>query len=1262
MVPAAYVRLDALPLTPNGKLDRKALPAPESGAHVVRGYEAPQGEVEEQLAAIWAELLQVERVGRHDNFFELGGHSLKAVTLIERMRRQGLQGDVRAVFGAPTLAGLAAAAAVGGGEIVVPPNLIPAGCERITPQMLPLISLSQAEIDGIASGVAGGMSNIQDIYPLAPLQEGVLFHHLMAEQGDAYLTSALLAFDGRERLDGFVTALQAVINRHDILRTAVVWEGLPEPVQVVWRAAALPVEVVELEAAGGDAAEQLRARIDVRRYRVDVRRAPLLRVFVAHDSARERWLLLLLHHHLVMDHTTLEVLAREVQAHGVGRTDELPVPIPFRNFVGQARLGVSAAEHEAFFKEMLGDVAEPVAPFGLLNVQGDGTEIEEARLVLAPELARPLRERARLLGVSAASLFHAAWGRVVTGTSGRADAVFGTVLLGRMQGGAGVDRTPGIFINTLPIRVAIGEEGAAASVRRVHGLLAQLLRHEHAALALAQRCSGVPAPAPLFTSVLNYRHSAPGTAPAAEAWQGIEVLGSEERTNYPVTLSVDDLGEGFVLTAQTAPSIGAERLCGFMVTALEGLAAALEGEPERAMCRIPMLGEEERRLIVEAWNATAADYPSDKCVHELFEAQVERTPDAVAVVFEDIAVSYGELNARANHLAHHLVGLGVKPDDRVAICVKRSVEMVVGLLAVLKAGGAYVPLDPAYPAERLAYMLADSTPKVVLADAAGRMALGDDATAEQNVIELDAAMRMWASPPSHNRDPRALGLSSTNLAYVIYTSGSTGRPKGVGIAHGALVNFLHVMGPGPELGFGPHDVLLSVTPLSFDIAALEIFLPLVRGARTVIASRVAATDPAQLVALIEQSGASVMQATPSTWRMLTNHGWPVLPEPLKVLCGGEALPAGLAAQLLSHSPEVWNLYGPTEATIWASTQRVWQADGGIPIGRPIGNVHMYILDGLLNLVPAGVAGELYIAGAGLARGYLNRPDLTAEAFIANPFGAAGSRMYKTGDLARYLSDGTIEYLGRRDDQVKLRGFRIELGEVEAALASHEMVSDAVVSVRQDRGNTPNLVAYVVPREANTIEHEPASVQTSFSLFYFGAETYAQNDKYALYLESARFADAHGFEAIWTPERHFHEVGSLYPNPSILNAALSGITKNVQLRAGSVVLPLHDPLRVAEEWAVVDNLSGGRTGLAIASGWHPHDFAFYPERFADRRHFMYESIETIQRLWSGEAIARRNGTGELRWCVSTPGRCSRNCPYGSRRQAVPRPSSRQATSA
>ena len=362
--------------------------------------------------------------------------------------------------------------------------------------MLPLIGLSQAEIDGIAASVRGGAANIQDIYPLAPLQEGVLFHHLLGGEGDAYLQSSLLAFDGRARLEGFIAALQGVIGRHDILRTAVLWEGLSQPVQVVYREARLAVEEVRLDPSGGDAAAQLRARFDPRRTRLDVRQAPLVRAAIAHDAAQNRWLLLLLHHHLVMDHTTLEVLTGEVLAHVAGEAEHLPAPVPFRNFVAQARLGVSREEHEAFFRGMLGDVEEPSAPFGLLDVQGDGLGIEEARLGLPAELAGRLRQKARALGVSAASLFHLAWGLVVARASGRPEAVSGTVLFGRMQGGADVDRAVGMFINTLPIRLPAGDEGAEAAVRHVHGLLAELIRHEHAPLALGaalQRRSGAGA-------------------------------------------------------------------------------------------------------------------------------------------------------------------------------------------------------------------------------------------------------------------------------------------------------------------------------------------------------------------------------------------------------------------------------------------------------------------------------------------------------------------------------------------------------------------------------------------------------------------------------------------------------------------------------------------------------------------------------------------------------------------------------------------------
>ncbi|MDU0973351.1 MAG: amino acid adenylation domain-containing protein, partial [Actinomyces urogenitalis] len=534
MVPSAYVHLERLPLTPNGKLDRKALPAPEGDAYAAQAYASPQGETEEAIARIWAELLGVERIGRHDNFFALGGHSLLAVTLVERMRRAGIAADIRTLFATPSLAALAAAGGGGAATVAVPANLIPAGCGRITPEMLPLVTLSQAEIDRIAAAVPGGCANIQDIYPLAPLQEGILFHHLLGGEGDVYLLSGLLGFDSRARLDGFLAAFDAVIGRHDILRTAVLWEELPEPVQVVLRHAPLPVEEVELDVGGGDGAAQLRARFDARHDRLDVRQAPLLRVVIAHDPRSGGWLLLLQFHHLVMDHTTLEIVLEEIQAHLAGEEASLAAPLPFRSFVAQARLGMSREQHETFFRGMLGKVEEPTAPFGLLDVQGDGSEIAEAHLELAPELAERLRSQARVLGVSAASLFHVAFAQLLARSCGRSEVVFGTVLFGRLQGGGGADRALGLFINTLPLRVEVGEQGVAASVREVQRHLAELLRHEHAPLALAQRCSGVAAPAPLFSALLNYRHSAAGGAAEQAQWEGIEVLHAEERTNYPL--------------------------------------------------------------------------------------------------------------------------------------------------------------------------------------------------------------------------------------------------------------------------------------------------------------------------------------------------------------------------------------------------------------------------------------------------------------------------------------------------------------------------------------------------------------------------------------------------------------------------------------------------------------------------------------------------------------------------------------------------------
>jgi amino acid adenylation domain-containing protein len=499
-----------------------------------------------------------------------------------------------------------------------------------------------------------------------------------------------------------------------------------------------------------------------------------------------------------------------------------------------------------------------------------------------------------------------------------------------------------------------------------------------------------------------------------------------------------------------------ERLAGHFSTVLEGIVAA----PDARLSELPLLGEAERRQLVTEWNDTAANYPSDKCVHDLFAAQAGLTPDAVALVYEDQELTYGELDRRSNQLAHHLQKLGVGPEVIVGLCVERSPEMVIGLLGILKAGGAYLPLDPSYPAERLAYMVSDAHVPIVVTQAGLEQVLPEHGA---RVVRLDADWEEICAAPM--LAPVSSGTGPDALAYVIYTSGSTGRPKGVMVGHGAVVNFLSSMAQAP--GLEPLDTMASVTPLSFDIAGLEIYLPLLHGARVALIPRAVALDGGQLRERLAAVGASVMQATPTTWRLLREAGWQ---EDLKVLCGGEALAVDLAQSLTAGSSRVWNLYGPTETTIWSTAGRLVRG-GPVTIGGPIGNTQAYILDDYLQAVPVGVCGELYIGGIGLARGYAKRPGLTAERFIADPFGS-GKRLYRTGDLARWRADGELEYLGRADHQVKVRGYRIELGEIEAALRGDAGIRDCVVVAREDAPGDKRLVAYLVGEgEATTDTNE-----------------------------------------------------------------------------------------------------------------------------------------------------------------------------------------------
>ena len=598
----------------------------------------------------------------------------------------------------------------------MPANLIGATCTAITPDMLPLADLDPAAIERVLERVPGGVDNVQDIYALAPLQAGILYHHLSSQAGDPYLLQLQLGFSGLAQVKAFIDALQGAIARHDILRTSLVWDCLDEPVQVVWRQAPLAVERVASDPQDADVLGQLQQRFDPRHYRLDLGQASMMRFAYARDEAHDRWLGVLLLHHILLDHTSLAVLVQEMSASLGGQAGHLAPPVQYRNYVAQARLGVSQHAHEAFFQQMLGDIHEPTLPFGLQDVQGDGSGVQESHLALEPALCRALREQARRLGVSAASLVHLAWAQVLGQVSGQDEVVFGTVLLGRMQGGEGADRALGMFINTLPLRVSVGALTVLDSVRATHERLAQLLGHEHAPLSLAQRCSGVPASTPLFSTLLNYRHSAPGAEAGngPSVWDGIEVLNARERSNYPLVLNVDDLGELFELTVQALAEVEGARIGEYMRCALHNLVHALEQAPATPLQQLSIVAPAERERVLHGFNATARAYPAQQTVHGLFEAQVQASPQAVAAVHGEQVLSYAELNRRANRLAHGLLQRGVQAGDRVAMLLPRSVGLLVSQLAISKCAAVYVPLDINAPAERQLFILADSAARLLL--------------------------------------------------------------------------------------------------------------------------------------------------------------------------------------------------------------------------------------------------------------------------------------------------------------------------------------------------------------------------------------------------------------------------------------------------------------------------------------------------------------------------------------------------------------------
>ncbi|MFF7459695.1 amino acid adenylation domain-containing protein [Kitasatospora sp. NPDC008115] len=1055
MVPSAFVVLDVLPLTVNGKLDRKALPAP---TYETGGGRAPADAREELVCRAFAEVLGLPVVGVDDDFFALGGHSLLVVSLAEWLRSRGLAVPVRALFQNPTPASLARVA--GTGQVVVPANPIPAGgVDELTPELLPLVDLTEAEIARVVAAVPGGAANVADVYPLAPLQEGMFFHHLMADREgtDVYVTPTLLEFESRERLDAFLDALRWVVGRHDVYRTAIVWDGLREPVQVVLRDVELPVEEVRLASADGDVLDQFLAAGGSW---MDLDRAPLMNVRIAPEPGGNGWLALLRVHHLIQDHTALEVLVDEVEAYLADRTAELPEPLPFREFVAQARLGVSREEHERYFAGLLGDVEETTAPYGMLDVHSDGTQVTKQRVVVAEELSERVRKVARTVGVSPATVFHLVWARVLGTLSGRDDVVFGTILFGRMDAGAGADRVPGLFINTLPVRVRLADGTVGEALESMRGQLAELMVHEHAPLAAAQAASGLPGGSPLFTSIFNYRYGRSEPRSTSPALRGIQVRSFRDLTNYPLVASVDVEGTGFAITVDAVAPVDPAQVTTLVHTCLDAVVTAMEQDSGTRLSAVDILDAAERALVVGEWNDTAAALP-ELSVSEVFAARVAESPDAVAVASGDVAWSYRELDERVDRLASVLVERGVGVESPVAVVMERSADLVVVLLAVLKAGGAFVPVDVAWPSARVEAVLTDAAPVCVV-------------TTQDRVPELPAGVPVVladAVPAGHGKVPSVSGLLD-RAAYVMYTSGSTGVPKGVVTTQRDLV----ALALDRCWGASADMRVLFHAPHAFDASSYELWVPMLSGGTVVVAEPVA-IDASVLAALVSRHGLTHVHVTAGLLRVLADQDPGCFKGVREVLTGGDVVPAASVRRLLEHNSGlvVRHLYGPTEVTLCATQHEVRDAVGEVlPIGRPLDNTRAYVLDDALAPVPVGVTGELYVAGVGLARGYAHQSVLTAERFIADPFGS-GERLYRTGDRVRWNTEGQLVFSGRADAQVKIRGFRVEPGEVEAVVAGHPQVAQAAVVVREDTPGDKRLVAYLVAGEAMDVDAVRAHV-------------------------------------------------------------------------------------------------------------------------------------------------------------------------------------------
>jgi amino acid adenylation domain-containing protein len=1046
MVPGAFVVLKEFPLTPNGKVDRQALPAPEAGVSS-RRYEAPQGEIEQALALIWQDLLQVERVGREDNFFELGGHSLLAVRLLTRVRQGlGRKLELRDVFECPALQSMAAR--LGRSLGLDLPPILPADRSR------PLL--------------------------LSWAQQRLWFIDQLEGAGAAYHIAGAMRLHGELDREALQAALDAVIERHEVLRTRFVRGGHGEVYQQIAAPESFPLTWVDLSAHALAQRNLLTAR-ELREEAsagFDLSEGPLIRGSLVRLSTQEHVLSLRMHH-IVADGWSVGVLIREVAALYGAYRDKRPypfmsLPIQYADYAQWQRqhlTGEVLQESLQYWKERLRGAPERLElPTDRPRPSQMSYRGASVPVVLDAQISAELRGLARQQDATLFMVLHAAWALLMSRLSGQADVVIGVPVANRQR--REVEGLIGFFVNMLALRVQVQAHSSVGElVQQVKELTLQAYSHQDA--PFEQVVEAVQPPrhlnhTPLFQVALVLQNTPqeelrlPGLSLQTEP---LEVVTEQ----FDLTLELQESGECIEGRLSYASDLFERATIERWVGHFRCLVAAMAQDMHSPIGRLPLLSEAERERLLVQWNDTAVEYGREGLIHELFEEQVRRSPQAPAVVYEDQQLSYGQLNAKANQLAHYLRSQGVGPEQRVGICVERSLEMVVGILGVWKAGGAYVPLDPGYPAERLRYMLEDAAPGVLLTQDKLRGSLPDT---RAKVVSLDGD---WPEIAAQNsEDPsRAPGSKAENLAYVIYTSGSTGKPKGVMIEHGNV----SILWRGLEeayKGMGDCRRIALNSSFNFD-ASVQQFIQLLSGRTVYVVPQEYRLDPAKMVRFIAAHGIHGIDCTPSQLKLWLGCGLLAQKEPeLKVvLVGGESIDPELWS-LLAKSPQInfYNVYGPTECTVEV-TMAVLRGDTGGPhIGRPMQNRKVYVLDRDGRPVPIGVSGEIYLGGAGVGRGYLNSPEMTLQRFIPDPFsGVAQGRLYKTGDVGRWRSDGTIEYLGRNDHQVKIRGFRIELGEIESQLLQYPGLREAAVLAREDSPGEARLVAYV------RLQEERASVES-----------------------------------------------------------------------------------------------------------------------------------------------------------------------------------------